>query len=291
MAFCTNCGKELPEGAKFCLECGTSVSTDSGERKTIYEGKIHKCPNCGEVLSAFVVTCPSCGYDLHRETASSSVREFAIRLADAQSASQKIILIQSFPIPSSKEDILEFMILAASCFDADDRLSGTGMKKELADAWFAKLEQGYQKARLLFSNDADFSKIRSVYEKTNQQIQLTVHSAQQKELRHLILRTIGLWGGFLVLLIAFFVDITTSTTDTSILHLGGAAIMIIGALMVGKKASKLIDVGIGVAAALLAILLGMLLQEQFSGNGSVMELGGGAALIITIIQLVRKNKK
>ena len=46
MPFCMNCGNELPEGAKFCLECGTSVGTSEQKeekRKTVYDGEIHKC--------------------------------------------------------------------------------------------------------------------------------------------------------------------------------------------------------------------------------------------------------
>lgn len=295
MRYCSNCGQKVDDEAKFCSNCGAAIVISSentqSQRKVAYDGVIHKCPNCGEILNSFTSQCPACGYELRGTIASNSVKELYKNIQAAKSDNEVVRLIKVFPVPNNKEDILEFMVLAASCFDADHQLMGDNIQQEIADAWFAKLEQGYQKARLLFPNDADFSKIQNIYEKANQKIHLTVNFAQRKELLRLILRTIGLWGGFLVLLIAFFVDITARTTNTSILHLGGAAIMIIGALMVRKKASKLMDVGIGVSAALLAILLGMLLQEQFSGNGSIMELGGGATLIITIIQLVRKNKK
>ena len=48
MSFCTNCGKELPTGAKFCANCGTaSVAPDNARRKTVYDGEVHKCPGCG----------------------------------------------------------------------------------------------------------------------------------------------------------------------------------------------------------------------------------------------------
>ena len=47
-----NCGKQLPDGAKFCLECGTKLgdtnARQASKRETIYEGTIYKCPNCGE---------------------------------------------------------------------------------------------------------------------------------------------------------------------------------------------------------------------------------------------------
>ena len=34
------------------------------ERKTVYEGQLHKCPNCGELLDAFRSHCSSCGYEI-----------------------------------------------------------------------------------------------------------------------------------------------------------------------------------------------------------------------------------
>ena len=41
MAFCTKCGKQLVDGAKFCGECGKqveqAVSTNAEIRKTIFE--------------------------------------------------------------------------------------------------------------------------------------------------------------------------------------------------------------------------------------------------------------
>lgn len=53
MAFCMNCGQEIPNGAKFCSNCGTAtgeIKVETSERKTTYDGELHKCPNCGELL-------------------------------------------------------------------------------------------------------------------------------------------------------------------------------------------------------------------------------------------------
>lgn len=81
MRFCIECGKELEDGAKFCANFGKKVNSNQTEtkkqRKTTYEGEIHKCPNCGEVLNSFVTNCPNCGYELRGANVTSSVNELA----------------------------------------------------------------------------------------------------------------------------------------------------------------------------------------------------------------------
>jgi predicted amidophosphoribosyltransferase len=84
--FCSYCGTSLDEGDRFCKSCGETIlgvdhsvpETEailrtsreeslveySTERKTVYEGNLHKCPNCGETLQSFVVNCPTCDYEL-----------------------------------------------------------------------------------------------------------------------------------------------------------------------------------------------------------------------------------
>lgn len=50
------------------------------ERRTVFEGEIHKCPNCGEVLNPFMVNCPACGHKFRGAKVATSVREFASKL-------------------------------------------------------------------------------------------------------------------------------------------------------------------------------------------------------------------
>ena len=63
MAYCIHCGKQLPDGAKFCAYCGKTVASanigNDGERKVVYDGEIHKCPSCGAALPPFTAVCPS----------------------------------------------------------------------------------------------------------------------------------------------------------------------------------------------------------------------------------------
>lgn len=183
MAFCSNCGHKLADGAKFCGGCGVrvgSVASESkrepeSERKSFYEGEVHKCPQCGEVLNSFTGNCPSCGYELRGTAVVSSVQKFTEQLAELEGKREeqswksfiqqklngkklspvdeaKISLIQSFPIPTTKEDILEFITLAAANSEIQT-------PKELGAAWEMKLEQACNKAAILFVNDDDFLKL------------------------------------------------------------------------------------------------------------------------------------
>lgn len=233
--FCVNCGEKLKDGAKFCFGCGSPVSVikqeiheqehkveepkgeattaeklddsentstrtrveaeELTERKVVYEGKIHKCPNCGEVLGSFQATCPTCGHEVRDAKNSYSVREFAVKLEEIEHGrstkgfgikkmlqdqnevnetdQKKINLIRSYVIPNTKEDLLEFLILASSNINLkryNDFEQITMSQKAVSDAWEAKFEQAYEKAKLSFGNTPEFHKIQSLYEKKNGEI-------------------------------------------------------------------------------------------------------------------------
>lgn len=157
MAFCINCGQELAEGAKFCANCGKAVNDNSkSERKTVYDGEIHKCPNCGEIIDSFVGNCPACGHELRGAKANSSVMELSKKLENAWDSSHRIQIIRNFYIPNTKEDIYEFFILALS----NIKIGGID-----SSAWMVKLEQAYQKAELLFGLTQDYERLKVLYKK------------------------------------------------------------------------------------------------------------------------------
>ncbi|MGN0537047.1 MAG: zinc ribbon domain-containing protein [Acutalibacteraceae bacterium] len=202
MAYCINCGHELIDGSKFCNNCGcqtpSGINGNSDRRRITYDGVIHKCPNCGEVLDSFVAKCPSCGYEIRDIITSSSVQELALKLEkieaqtmphieekksvmkmvfgkdfkeddeveeaqerfDEQKRQQKVNIIINFCVPNTKEDILEFMILASSNIDVKK-----GLDDEVSKAWLSKLEQVYERAKLLMGNTPDFTQIKYIYEK------------------------------------------------------------------------------------------------------------------------------
>ena len=201
MSYCLKCGAKIVEGAKYCQKCGTAVHEDvyanEAKRQQEYVGKIYKCPNCGEVLNSFVINCPSCGFELRGAKATGAVREFALKLEAIEAKreyekpkgifsaaqnqinisktdEQKINLIQNFSVPNTKEDMLEFMILATSnintrSYDSTNTNITKG-EKAITDAWNSKIRQVYEKAKRSYGDAADFETIQELYDKCNLEI-------------------------------------------------------------------------------------------------------------------------
>lgn len=223
--FCSYCGTKLDVGARFCKNCGEPVSGNSikadepkqgkaevdenpikenpTERKTVYEGKIYKCPHCGEVMKSFSANCPSCGNEIRGSRATTSVQELAHKLElieaeqmphfeekksvmkmvfgrdfnnedeleeaqdrfDELKANKKANLIINFSVPNTREDILEFMILASSNINVKK-----GLDDEVTKAWLSKLDQVYEKARLMMGNKPEFAQIKYIYDKKKSEI-------------------------------------------------------------------------------------------------------------------------
>lgn len=162
-------GKETPDGTRGDLylyfdrveyvhpEEKLNQTETGKQRKTVYEGEIHKCPNCGESIAAFVLKCPSCGHELRGADSSSVVHEFSKKIAQVNSYENKESLIRNFYIPNTRENIIEFFILAISNIETDE---------ECREAWAAKLEQTYQKAKLSFGNTKEFEYLERLYQES-----------------------------------------------------------------------------------------------------------------------------
>jgi hypothetical protein len=198
--FCSNCGKQLVEGSKFCNGCGSQVASNDqavsdSKRKIIFDGKIHKCPNCGSRLDAFEHKCKDCGYELRDSNIANVVKEFADKIEKTKSVSKKNELISNFYIPNTKEDIYEFFILAISNLTTDS---------ECEEAWKSKLEQTYHKAKLSFGNASEFEYIEKLYNKTMKQYKNKSFNRLLKSgwkyTIGFVIATLGfgltIWGGF-----------------------------------------------------------------------------------------------
>ena len=131
MKFCTNCGKQLNDDAKFCDTCGAPISgtqtppipginenvADETKRKEVFVGERRKCPVCGVEISAFALTCPN-GHELSGVKVSNIAKEFHDGLVKYEGEEERDF-VASFPIPNEREELGNFMLMVASILKQD----------------------------------------------------------------------------------------------------------------------------------------------------------------------------
>lgn len=192
MAYCPNCGTKLVDGDVFCGNCGKRIKaaaapcepvfsqapteeSESPTKETKPKSGITRCPACGEIVDKNAVICPSCGFGI-RDVADGSIALLSQKLDlieskrpqkrkkdenDTISATdeRKISLIRSWPIPNSKDDLIEFAAMASGNCIASPKLGNDRIAAEdaLADAWRSKFDQAYAKAEHLFGDSDEFA--------------------------------------------------------------------------------------------------------------------------------------
>jgi len=152
--------------------------TQISENKSNKEGDIKKCPACGAHVHSFVSKCGDCGHEFRNIEAVSSIKALHLELQkgeedernkprswvekmDGELAVAKAVanrqksIIASFPVPNTKEDLLEFLSIANS--EASKKLgffiASVHPEAVLKNAWKAKCEQLIIKSRLTFNDD------------------------------------------------------------------------------------------------------------------------------------------
>lgn len=188
MAFCSNCGQKLADGVKFCANCGAPAGgavpqNDGSIRKQTFVGEIRKCPNCGAQVPGLTAKCPECGFELNNVQVANSLLDFTNRLMNTTDFKSKITIVSTYPVPNTKEDIIEFLIFAKSqLMSAVDRSAAEtnaklsayqnmmggftsmfGIKKaereytqvDLDNAWVSKIKQCKDKADIAFAGDTE----------------------------------------------------------------------------------------------------------------------------------------
>ena len=170
---------------------------EENKRET-WQGKVVKCPNCGAPIEPGIAKCLSCGYAFSGIKANNTAKELAQQLNDINANSQitdKIaaisMAISSFPIPTTKEDYLEIMILLQ-----------TGMKTNqsihLSAVYKSKLEECISKAQTSFAHDP---LVVQQIAQAKQAIEEKI--AGDKKVTMIVLGCLAVVGGLLILL--FFI--------------------------------------------------------------------------------------
>lgn len=153
-------------------------TANSAAPKSEKYGDVRKCPGCGAIVESFTTRCPDCGFEFSNVGAINSVKAFFEKMEQIEASResggimsvytsalgldkatrQKSTLIANFPIPTSKEDILEFLTLAvpqAKDMGFIQTLKGnvTQEQKMLKPIWKKKCEQIILKARFSMKDD------------------------------------------------------------------------------------------------------------------------------------------
>lgn len=143
-------------------------------RRDPQETRVRRCPACGEIVGEYAYTCESCGFELRRSS-DGSIAELYRKLEEIENSRPKskkeddsgntptdkklASAIRNFPIPNTKEDLIEFLVMANANSRWDDR---DAEEEAVPCAWRSKFDQAYTKAELLFGQDASFERFQKI---------------------------------------------------------------------------------------------------------------------------------
>lgn len=307
MAFCEACGQSLSNNAKFCPACGKSVDQSfvSETVKSDIERTRTNCPNCGAALGALAIRCPACGYERRNTGSSQSLKDFADCLRNSNDPNQQARIIASFPVPNNKEDIFEFVNLAASNLDVSrfaDDISESDPQKAIAKAWYAKLSQVHTKALALFdASDDHLAKITSIHESIQNKINQVEKSNYRKNNAN---NALTLSGTIIALVIIIFGlvmgslgDYSMDSSRANLLLLIGGIVLVISAAMSGKGDRGIIGaIGstIGCVLALAVSVIYPMIDKSWSmvsSRSNAVMLFAVIALIIAVVRMLKASRK
>lgn len=123
-------------------------------------GKV--CPRCGASIQSMQLTCPECGYEFNNKQSNSSAQKLMEKLESFNDETdnlkslmlgssveeKKAQVIQMFPIPNTKEDLIEFATFCLGNIKGEYAVI-------LVNAWKSKAKQISVKIRYLMKNDLD----------------------------------------------------------------------------------------------------------------------------------------
>lgn len=177
--------KEAREAAQYELEMEKAKSAQRSAPNSNKFGDVRKCPSCGAMIESLKAKCPQCGFEFSNIDGNSTTQILLAKLdaIDAERAknesnqsvlggivrgigrfyaggfgldratNRKCQIIQAYPIPNTKDDLIEMLTLAHSwAHGASNGVEDLKMIK----AWKTKEKQLLAKADLVLKNDADY---------------------------------------------------------------------------------------------------------------------------------------
>lgn len=108
-------------------------------------GDVLHCPKCGAIVPESASVCPECGHEFSEIEANSSSMLLATLLAQTDDYERQCQIIETFPLPNSKVDLLEFATALKPRIKNIDN--------PLADAYMVKYQELIEKIKTSFSKD------------------------------------------------------------------------------------------------------------------------------------------
>lgn len=148
------------------------------EKESSKFGELRKCPACGAAVQAMSFKCDDCGYEfvgvkanssrerlhkiindiIERHAIEKANKNAFVRFFDEGSDKEDIQkAIINFPVPNTKEDLLEFLLFLEPL--AKVKFLSSDYDPYLTKAYRAKYRECVNKAKVFFSDDPHFQKL------------------------------------------------------------------------------------------------------------------------------------
>lgn len=140
-------------------------TTSVSQNKSNKEGDLKKCPSCGAPAQSFKTNCTECGHEYRNVQAERTITDLFLALEKIQNSKTESMImvnwealvstITTFPIPNSKEAILEFLAQAypkAAPVGWWQR-ANDGYLNNVRNAWKTKCMEIIIKARFSMKDD------------------------------------------------------------------------------------------------------------------------------------------
>ena len=139
------------------------LGSQQPEKKQEKFGTILKCPSCGSPVPAFTTKCKDCEHEFRNISANKSLSNLATKLENIEiNIREQIIknewgnndeikkeIIMNYPIPNTKEDLVEFGVFISSKFiintpddlSIENRNKFTDYSERWNNVWISKYKQ------------------------------------------------------------------------------------------------------------------------------------------------------
>ena len=134
--------------------------------------KVKKCPACGAIMGSLQTRCPQCGNEITHAQANSSIQKLTEKIEAVTNNNRGMLdaderiasAIRTFPVPMTREDLVEFIIAMQSRWKNTSTDAG---QDKIKQAYKAKYDECLTKAKILFADDPAFQSLFAQAQKDN----------------------------------------------------------------------------------------------------------------------------